>query len=72
MVKTTSAGFDSSEKLNIDDVIISANGIACDSMSTLQELIFNSRVGDVLNLEIYRDGATINVDVKLGVANSME
>ena len=72
LVKTTSAGFDSSEKLNIDDVIISANGIACDSMSTLQELIFNSRVGDVLNLEIYRNGATINVDVKLGVANSME
>ena len=72
MVKTTSEGFDSNEKLQVEDVIISANGITCDVMSTLQEIIFNSRVGDVLHLEVCRNGEYIFVDVELGLANSME
>lgn len=72
MIKTTSAGFDANEKLKFEDVIVSANGTACDTMSTLQEIILNSRVGDVLHLEVFRDGSYIFVDVELGLANSME
>lgn len=72
MIKTTSKGFDSAEKLRAEDIIISANGIPCTSMSALQELIFNSRIGDELELEIFRDGSYQFVKVALGAANSME
>ena len=72
MIKSTSDGFDSNEKLKVEDVIVSANGVICDTMSALQELIFNSKVGDVLKLEIFRDGGFMFVEVELGVANSME
>ncbi len=72
LVKSTNEGFDSHEKLQINDIIISANDVVCDTMSTLQGLIFDSRVGDILKLKIHRDGMIINVEVELGVANSME
>lgn len=72
LVKKTSEGFDSNEKLMFEDIITSANGIACDSMATLQGIIFNSRVGDVLHLEVYRNNEYISIDVELGLANSME
>lgn len=72
LIKTTSKGFDSNEKLKFEDIITAANGIACDSMATLQGIIFNSRVGDVLQLEVYRNNEYISVDVELGLANSME
>ena len=72
LVKTTSKGFDSNEKLNVEDVIISANGVVCDTMTVLQEMIYASRIGDVLELEIFRDGGYMFVNVELGAANSME
>ena len=72
MVKTTSEGFDSNEKLKYEDVIVSANGISCNTMSVLQEIIFNSRIGDILHLEVCRNGSIIEIDVELGTANSME
>jgi len=72
LVKTTSEGFDAAEKLQIEDVIISANGVSCGEMSTLQEIIFNSRAGDILELEVFRNGEIINVSVELGYSNSME
>ena len=72
LVRSTSEGFDSHEKLKVDDIIMTANGISCNTMSALQEIIFDSRIGDVLNLEVFRDGQPISVDVTLGEANSME
>ena len=72
LVRSTSEGFDSAEKLKEDDVIHSANGIECETMSVLQELIFNSKIGDKLELEVYRDGKYVTVTVELGRANSME
>ena len=72
MVKTTSEGFDSHKKLKFEDVIISANGVSCDTMSVLQEIIFNSRIGDVIHLEVFRNGDVIDVSVELGMADSMD
>ena len=72
LVRTTSEGFDSREKLQEDDIIASANGVACETMTVLQELIFNSRIGDKLELEVYRDGRYQTITVELGKANSME
>ena len=72
VVKSTHEGFDSNKKLKVDDIIISANGTKCELMSDLQEIIFNSRVGDVLTLEVYRNGNTMFVDVELGVSTMMD
>ena len=72
LVRTTSEGFDSREKLQEDDVIASANGVVCETMTVLQEMIFNSRIGDKLELEVYRNGRYHTITVELGKANSME
>lgn len=72
LVRTTSEGFDSKEKLQEDDVIASANGVVCETMTVLQEIIFNSRIGDKLELEVYRNGHYYTISVELGKANSME
>ena len=72
LVKSTSEGFDSNKKLKPDDIIVSANGIPCDTISVLQEIIFDSRIGDALTLEVYRNGNLLFIDVELGMANDMD
>lgn len=72
LVRSTSTGFDSANKLKEFDVIHAANGIECETMSVLQGIIFNSKIGDKLELEVCRDGKYITVKVELGKANSME
>lgn len=72
LVRSTSEGFDSADKLREDDVIHSANGIECETMSILQDIIFNSKIGDELELEVHRDGMYYNITVELGEANSMD
>ena len=67
-----STGFDSAKKLREKDIIVSANGMSCEYMETLQELIANSRVGDVVEFEVFRNGTTITVSVELGRSASME
>ena len=71
-IKNVYEGFDAAEKLQVEDIIISANGISCKDMYSLQELIYDSRVGDKLELEVFRDGKIINISVELGYSSSME
>ena len=41
-------------------------------MSVLQDIIFNSKIGEELELEVHRDGMYYNITVELGEANSMD
>lgn len=68
----TTENFDSSKKLKVGDIIVSANGISCSKMSSLQSLIADKRIGDVLTMEVYRDGKIITIDIELGKAATME
>ena len=63
-------GFDAAEKLKVDDVIVTADGISCKQMSALQSLIADRRIGDEIEFEIFRDGKLITVTVELGKASS--
>lgn len=71
LVMNTTEGFDSAKKLRADDIILSANGVSCEYMESLQEIIANSRVGDTINFEIYRDGKSVSVTVELGRSAAM-
>lgn len=72
VVMSMSAGFDSAKKLQEKDIIVSANGRSCEYMETLQELIANSRVGDTVEFEIFRNGTTLTVTVELGRSAAMD
>ena len=72
LVISTTDGFDSAKKLKLGDVIITANGINCSQMATLQGIIATCRVGDTLNLEVWRDGEIVSVSVELGRSAAME
>lgn len=71
-VTATASGFDSAKKLKVNDIIIMANGISCSQMEILQGIIATCRVGDTLELEVWRDGDIVSVSVELGRSASME
>ncbi len=71
-IDSTTEGFHSNEVLQARDVVVSANGITIDTMSTLQSIVANCNVGDKLNLEVYRGGDIIAVTVTLGSSSTME
>ncbi len=54
--------------LLIGDVIVSLNGEAVDSASTLSELVQAAAPGDTVTLELLRNGESVSVDVTLGSA----
>lgn len=69
----TTPGFHSNTVLKEDDIIVSVNGMTSESMmSTIQSLIPNYSVGDVLEFEVYRNGEIIQVSVQLGRSSAME
>lgn len=70
-VVATAEGFDSADKLKVDDILVSADGISCKMMSTLQSLIADKRVGDTIDFEVFRDGKMIEVTVELGQSKAM-
>ena len=72
LVISATEGFDSAEKLKLHDIIISANGINCENMELLREIIANSRVGDKIDFEVYRDGEIVSITVELGRSAAME
>ncbi len=71
LIMSTQKGFDSETKLQPYDILMSANGTKIDSRLTIQEILIDCHVGDVVNFEVYRNGQVINVLVSLGVANDM-
>lgn len=71
-VTNTQAGFDAENKLKVDDIIVSANGIPCSKMESLQGVIAASRVGDKLKLEVFREGEILSVTVELGRSADMK
>ena len=71
LVLNITEGFDSAKKLKINDIIVSANGITCEYMESLQEIIANSRVGDKIEFEVFRDGTSVSVTVELGRSAAM-
>ena len=68
----TQPGFHSNEVLKVDDVILTANGMICDQMSVIQGIIAGCSVGDVLNLQVYRNGQTLSITIELGRSANME
>jgi S1-C subfamily serine protease len=50
------------------DLIMAVDGQAVDSNTALQRAMNRKRVGEALNLTIYRDGRTVKVKVSLGEA----
>ena len=72
LVISATEGFDSAKKLEKFDIIYSVNGVVCEEMSVIQNIVYNSRIGDKLALEVYRNGRLINVTVELGRSTDME
>ena len=68
----TNEGFDSFEKIKIGDIIVSADGISCKQMSSLQSLIADKRIGDEIDFEILRDDEIVSITVELGKAANVE
>jgi len=56
--------------LQIDDIVLSVNGVRVESSTALTREVARGRAGDVLRLEIYRDGRKQFVDVRSGVRPS--
>ena len=52
------------------DVITAVNGEAITGSSDLKSKISSSEVGDILSLEVYRNGETIQINVTVGEQNT--
>ena len=50
---------------NIGDIIVSVDGQKMTELDDLYRLLDKKKIGDTVSLEVYRDGKTINVPVKL-------
>jgi serine protease Do len=50
------------------DFIIAVDGHPVESNDSLQRVLNRKRVGDVLELTVYRNGRTQRIDVKVGEA----
>ncbi|HTP12743.1 MAG TPA: trypsin-like peptidase domain-containing protein [Bacteroidota bacterium] len=51
--------------LKVADIILSVNGQTMSSTDDLTEILIDASVGDVLNLQVYRDRKTIEIKLKL-------
>jgi serine protease Do len=56
--------------LQIDDIVISVNGVRVESSTALTREVARGRAGDVLRLEIYRNGRRQFIDVRSGIRPS--
>ena len=70
-IMSTAEGFDSAEKLKENDIIVTANGINCSVDGVLQSIIAACRIGDSLDLEVWRDGEIVSISVELGQSAKM-
>ena len=70
-VVSTSEGFDASQKLKINDILISADGIECQQIADLQFLIADKKVGDSITFKVYRNGIIKSISVELGKSSNM-
>ena len=50
---------------NIGDIIVAVDGQKMTELDDLYRLLDKKKIGDTVSLEVYRDGKTINVPVKL-------
>lgn len=57
--------------LEIDDVIVSCNGVDVPDKDVFVQLVRGKLVGDELLLEVWRDGSYINITLTLGDLNKM-
>ena len=57
--------------LKIDDIITDVDGVAIDSNDTLVNYIRTKSVGDVIRMNIFRDGETLEIEVTVGDLNSI-
>lgn len=71
-VDKTFAGFNSDEVLKIDDIILSINGQTVTDRSVIYGVLAESFAGDVVDLEIYRDGEILTIPIILGRSAAME
>lgn len=46
------------------DVVLECNGTKLDDPSDLQKIVINTPIGGILNLKVYREGKTFNLQVK--------
>lgn len=57
--------------MRVYDIITSVNGIPADSTSTVAEVKSQCKVGDTLHFTVWREGKTLEMDVKLMDANDI-
>ena len=50
---------------SIGDIILSADGQKLSDLDDLYRLLDRKQIGDTVNIEVYRDGKTVNVPVRL-------
>ena len=51
--------------LKVGDIILSVNGQTMASGDDLTEILIDSSVGDVLDMQVYRERKTMNIKLKL-------
>ena len=68
---STTENFDASKKLKKYDIILTADGRPCAQTSTLRALVSTKKIGDEVELEVFRDGEIITVSVRLGASANM-
>ncbi len=71
-VISISPGFDAAIHLQPDDIILKVNDITCEYKETLTEIISNSRVGDKLKLEVWRNNEILWLSITLGQSSSLK
>jgi hypothetical protein len=72
LVEMPKRGFNAFDVLRANDRIVNADGIAIDRQQTLRRIIVAHDPDDVVPLVVERDGATIEVKVKLGEFASLQ
>src|ERR1043165_5443689 len=66
LIEAPKQGFNAFEVLRVNDRVIFADGLPIDRRETLRKIIVSHDPGDEVPLVVERDGATLEVRVKLG------
>ena len=64
-VMSFAEGMDAADKMRVGDIITAAQGDEIESMDHLMDIINEHYAGDTVTLTIYRNGASITVDIVL-------
>lgn len=70
-VMNITKGLGADGKLKKQDIITKINGVTIETIADTHEMFSKFKVGDVIDVEIVRDGVTMNVEILLGTKEDM-